>query len=183
MVEPPTQFHGCLDEYLPLPSRPSCQFIRERPGDSIRIDRELVSPAGTRTIVDEVFIERTFDPAEAPIAAGVPGRNTGSMSDSDAAAEGLDEQVHDLEHKNDVDQQVISDLVDQGVLDRAQIETLEIALTSCRRIGAAMGILMATLRVTEDDAFDRLREVSQRTHRKLRDVADDVMLTGSLPTR
>jgi AmiR/NasT family two-component response regulator len=46
-----------------------------------------------------------------------------------------------------------------------------------------MGILMATLKVTEDGAFNWLREVSQGIHRKLRDVADDVMLPGGLPTR
>jgi hypothetical protein len=45
------------------------------------------------------------------------------MSESDAAAEGL--EVHDLERQNDVDRELISDLVDQGVIDRAQIETLE----------------------------------------------------------
>jgi AmiR/NasT family two-component response regulator len=63
---------------------------------------------------------------------------------------------------------------------RVTIENLHIALNSCRRIGAAVGILMATVKVTEDAAFDLLRSASQTTHRKLRDVADQVVLTGAL---
>jgi hypothetical protein len=58
---------------------------------------------------------------------------------------------------------------------------LQIALTSNRRIGTAVGILMAHRRITDAAAFDLLRVTSQRTHRKLRDIADDVVLTGALP--
>jgi signal transduction histidine kinase/DNA-binding response OmpR family regulator len=58
---------------------------------------------------------------------------------------------------------------------------LQIALASNRQIGAAMGIMMAQSRITEDEAFDLLRKASQNQHRKLRDVADEVMLTGRLP--
>ena len=54
------------------------------------------------------------------------------------------------------------------------------ALASNRQIGVALGVLMAREKLTEQQAFDRLREVSQRENRKLRDVADDVVLTGSL---
>jgi ANTAR domain len=65
---------------------------------------------------------------------------------------------------------------------RYRADHLERALASSRRIGAAMGVLMASLRLTEEQAFDALRTVSQHSHRKLRDVADDVLLTGELPT-
>ncbi|MCW2495704.1 ANTAR domain-containing protein [Jatrophihabitans sp.] len=57
---------------------------------------------------------------------------------------------------------------------------LEAALASNRQIGTAIGILMAHRRITEDGAFELLREVSQRQHRKLRAVADDVILTGTI---
>lgn len=59
---------------------------------------------------------------------------------------------------------------------------LQVALGSSRRIGAAIGVLMAHHRVTEDAAFAMLRQSSQRLHRKLRDVALDVVETGTLPT-
>ena len=49
-------------------------------------------------------------------------------------------------------------------------------------IGAGMsGILMAIRRVGQDEAFDLLRRVSQRTNRKLREIADEVVHTGQLP--
>jgi hypothetical protein len=58
---------------------------------------------------------------------------------------------------------------------------LERALESSREIGCAMGILMARELCTQDQAFDMLRNASQHTHRKLRDVADQVRETGALP--
>jgi AmiR/NasT family two-component response regulator len=63
---------------------------------------------------------------------------------------------------------------------RIQIVNLQAGITSNRRVGMAVGIVMATLRVKEDEAFDLLRRLSQRSHRKLRDVAEDVILTGVL---
>lgn len=62
-----------------------------------------------------------------------------------------------------------------------QRDNLSTALTTSRQIGAAVGILMSLHRITEDAAFALLRDVSQHTNRKLRDVADDVTLTGALP--
>ena len=58
---------------------------------------------------------------------------------------------------------------------------LAAALESNRQIGTAIGILMARELLTADQAFDRLREASQRGHRKVRDVADEVVRTGALP--
>jgi hypothetical protein len=58
---------------------------------------------------------------------------------------------------------------------------LETALQSSREIGMALGILMAHRKVTDDAAFDLLRTASQNLHRKLRDVASEVMETGTLP--
>jgi len=65
---------------------------------------------------------------------------------------------------------------------RHRAEHLNRALLSGRRIGAAMGILMASRRLTEQQAFDALRVASQHSQRKLRDLADDVLLTGELPS-
>jgi hypothetical protein len=58
---------------------------------------------------------------------------------------------------------------------------LETALQSSREIGIALGILMAHRKVTQEDAFDLLRMASQNLHRKLRDVASEVLETGALP--
>ena len=58
---------------------------------------------------------------------------------------------------------------------------LDSALCSNRRIGAALGVLMARHRLTHDQAFRRLRVASQHTNRKMRDLADDVLDVGDLP--
>jgi ANTAR domain-containing protein/GAF domain-containing protein len=58
---------------------------------------------------------------------------------------------------------------------------LEFALASSREIGIAIGVLMALQKVTRDQAFQLLVIASQRTHRKVADLAHDVADTGVLP--
>ena len=55
------------------------------------------------------------------------------------------------------------------------------AMESNREIGMALGILMARELHTADQAFTRLRTASQHLHRKLHDIATEVIHTGSLP--
>ncbi|MDI1290532.1 MAG: response regulator, partial [bacterium] len=73
-------------------------------------------------------------------------------------------------------------LLRKVVLDEAdnRAANLQRALGSNRVIGTALGILMANERISADEAFVRLREASQTSNRKLRDVADDVVFTGAL---
>jgi GAF domain-containing protein len=59
---------------------------------------------------------------------------------------------------------------------------LEQALQSNRRIGMAIGVLMAQNKLTEQQAFDLLRVASQNLHVKLREIAEEVILAGSAPT-
>ena len=72
-------------------------------------------------------------------------------------------------------------LAHQAAVLRDKVDNLEIALEHSRDIGIAMGIVMASEKVTRDRAFDMLRMVSQHQNRKLRLVADDVIDTGTLP--
>ena len=58
---------------------------------------------------------------------------------------------------------------------------LQQALQTNRRIGMAIGILMALHQLDERHAFDTLRIAFQHTHRKLRDIAEEVILTGAIP--
>lgn len=62
-----------------------------------------------------------------------------------------------------------------------QNEQLRTALETNRDIGIAIGILMTSLLITRVQAFDLLRIASQRGHRKLREIALDVIDTGALP--
>jgi hypothetical protein len=67
-----------------------------------------------------------------------------------------------------------------ALTQRVRADNLVLALESSRRIGAAVGVLMAMSHCTYDQAFERIRSTSQRTHRKLREVAEDIILTGAL---
>ncbi len=58
---------------------------------------------------------------------------------------------------------------------------LEVALASNRQIGTAIGILMQRHKISETQGLDLLRRSSQAANRKLRDIADTVVLTGALP--
>ncbi|MBE7195878.1 MAG: GAF and ANTAR domain-containing protein [Gordonia polyisoprenivorans] len=60
---------------------------------------------------------------------------------------------------------------------------LLIALTSRDVIGQAKGILMERYRITPEQAFDLLITASQRTHRKLHEIARDLTETGELRTQ
>lgn len=65
-------------------------------------------------------------------------------------------------------------------LAREKIANLEAALVTARRIGTAVGIVMATYKVTDSEAFTMLAACSQSQHRKPREVAQDVVDTGTL---
>jgi transcriptional regulator with GAF, ATPase, and Fis domain len=65
--------------------------------------------------------------------------------------------------------------------EREQINHLEQAVASNRRIGIAIGILMVQRRIGSDAAFALLRAASQLSNRKLRDIAEAVVRTGEIP--
>lgn len=73
-----------------------------------------------------------------------------------------------------------SALVLSAAAARDRAANLQRALTSNRRIGMAMGVLMSSHKVTDDDAFTLLRIASQNTNCKLLDIADEVIATGTL---
>ncbi|MEO6821169.1 MAG: response regulator [Candidatus Nanopelagicales bacterium] len=60
-------------------------------------------------------------------------------------------------------------------------ESLTAALHTNRRIGVAIGVITTVLKVSDERAFDLLRVASQHSNRKLREVAEEVILTGALP--
>ena len=58
---------------------------------------------------------------------------------------------------------------------KEMIENLHRALESRDIIGAAVGILMHRDRTSIDDAFTRLKEISQQENLKLREVAEQII--------
>jgi len=69
---------------------------------------------------------------------------------------------------------------DQIAVLQNKIRNLEFALESNRRVALAAGILVSSYALPESDAFTLLLGASQRCHRKVRDLAEDVILTGTL---
>lgn len=65
--------------------------------------------------------------------------------------------------------------------DGRQLEELQRALLSRDVIGQAKGILVERLRMTPEQAFERLRLVSMERNVKVRDLADEVVHTGQVP--
>lgn len=66
------------------------------------------------------------------------------------------------------------------VLSREKVVYLEKALSTSREIGTAIGILMTSSKLTREQAFGLLRVASQDSNRRLRDVAVEVVDTGTL---
>jgi hypothetical protein len=75
---------------------------------------------------------------------------------------------------------VLDDLRARLEAAEAKAGHLEVALGTNRRIGIAVGILMCRLQVTEDQALAVLRKHSQDHNVKLRDLAEEVIYTGTL---
>jgi len=62
-----------------------------------------------------------------------------------------------------------------GARHAARAEQLEVGMATNREIGAAVGILMATHKISQDQAFELLSNASQRLNRKLRDIASGIV--------
>ena len=140
-----------------------------RTGDLATEDRwpRFSRPAVERTGVRSVLAYRLFTDEDTFGALNLYSRQVGAFDD-DALAVGSILASH-------------AALALARAREREQIAGLEQAVASNRSIGMAIGILMAIHRVSQQEAFDLLRVTSQRANRKLRDIADDVVLTGTLP--
>jgi ANTAR domain len=71
-------------------------------------------------------------------------------------------------------------LAERARMQQARGDNLELGMSSNREIGIAMGIVMSGHKLTSTQAFDLLRRISQRTQRKVRDIALDVIESGMI---
>jgi hypothetical protein len=99
-----------------------------------------------------------------------------------AAARAVEDRdrITDLEARAEVDRELLAELQAEGLLNREHVEQLKEALRTSRTIGAAIGIIMANRAVDERGAFSVLRKASSLENRKLRLIAEDVVLTGAV---
>ena len=105
---------------------------------------------------------------------------TGRADAIDARAAGQSMRMDSLEARFDVDREVIAQLQADGLLSAEHAAHLEHALRSSRRIGAAIGIVMAHRHLSEEQAFKALCRASQDANRKLTVVTDEVVRTGDV---
>ena len=91
-------------------------------------------------------------------------------------------RIEDVEGRLDVHEAMIAELQAEGLVSSEQAAHLETALQTARTIGAAVGIVMIRCRVSEVGAFELLKKASQDTNRKLRLVAEEIVLTGDAPS-
>lgn len=77
-----------------------------------------------------------------------------------------------------LDRDMIAALQRDGVLSQEHRAQMEEALKSSRKIGAAVGIIMASRDLSEDEAFAVLQTASQRSNRKLRELATELVESG-----
>jgi len=89
-------------------------------------------------------------------------------------------RINDLEVHVDLDRAMILELQADGLISQKHVEQLKEALHASRRIGAAIGIVMANRKVTEAAAFLILTKASQNSNRKVRVIADEVVATGDV---
>ena len=85
----------------------------------------------------------------------------------------------DADGQPDTTPDVVKQVQEQLIQARERIGHLETALASNRRIGIAIGIVMARHGVTDEVAFELLRERSQLLNEKLRELAEEVIYTGT----
>jgi hypothetical protein len=66
------------------------------------------------------------------------------------------------------------------VIVRERAFNLEKALVNSRRIGMAVGVLMSARKLTDVQAFDLMRIVSQNSNRRIPVVAEEIIATGTV---
>jgi hypothetical protein len=97
------------------------------------------------------------------------------LEKADAERHSLNVRADTAEAQADHDREMIVDLQAQGVVTEQHSRDLELALRSSRTIGKAVGILMESRKLSEDDAFAVLKQASQDGNRKLREIAAEIV--------
>jgi ANTAR domain len=121
----------------------------------------------TETKVRSMFSLRLFLPRDERAALNFYSERPGAFDDMDVAIGAMFAPFAALAVQNEV--------------QAYEIDNLQSALQASRRIGVAIGILMARHLVAYEQAFGMLVTASQHLNRKLRDIAVDVAETGDLP--
>lgn len=91
-----------------------------------------------------------------------------------------DARMDSLEAQSELDRKVMAQLQAEGLLNDEHAAHLQQALSSSRRIGAAIGMVMLTRHVDDVEAFDLLCTASKHSNRRLRALAGEIVDKGDL---
>jgi chromosome segregation ATPase len=101
--------------------------------------------------------------------------NRAAIDSLSTRADAVENRTDKIEAQVDVDRAMIAELQADGVLSQEHAEHLEQALRTSRTIGAAIGMIVASRQVSPDEAFEILKQASQHSNRKLRDIAAELV--------
>lgn len=87
----------------------------------------------------------------------------------------LEARAGRIEAQAEIDRDMIAELQREGILSQEHASQMEEALRSSRTIGAAIGLIMGTRRVSETQAFEILKTASSNSNRKLRELAAELV--------
>ena len=143
----------------------------------------------TTVLMDDLFEEARWPAYRAEIAAHTPIRSALALylefvGDALGALAFYDERPGWFTDERIHVAEVFADHATIALAKAAehdQTRQMRAALASNRVIGNAVGILMATYRMDQQQGFDLLRQVSNHTNRRLLSIAEEVTFTGALP--
>ncbi|WP_374457435.1 ANTAR domain-containing protein [Nocardioides sp.] len=103
-------------------------------------------------------------------------------NDADVRADATEAQVSlnradidTLQSEAAIDRELIAELQADGLVSREHTDQLQQALATSRTIGAAVGVLMASRNVDQDEALRVLREASSRANTPMRRLAEVIV--------
>lgn len=109
---------------------------------------------------------------------GEVAENRHSIEALQVRADAADVRADKSEALAAVDREMLAELHADGILSQEHAAQMEEALRSSRIIGAAIGMIMASRMISQDEAFQVLKVASQRSNVKLRQLANGLVETG-----
>lgn len=104
--------------------------------------------------------------------------NRGDIDALQSRADAAELRADALETQALIDRDMIAELQRDGLVSQEHAKQMEEALKSSRTIGAAIGVIMGTRQVSEEEAFKILQTASQNSNRKLRDLAAELVASS-----
>jgi hypothetical protein len=90
-------------------------------------------------------------------------------------ADAADLRADASEAQSRLDRMMIAELQADGLISHEHVAQLEQALATSRTIGAAIGILMATRNIGQEEALTVLKGASSRSNTRMRDLAETIV--------